>query len=263
MAAAGGLGPGRTAPPRTAFGQAGLCRVLLPRPVRDAVDYVHVTEITDAMALEHDAFTADQRDYFDLLCALLEGYDREHVRWPWHPIPRTAPRLPKWPSSQPRPVRLPPRPELADPSRRAASRPGQVARCSNRRSSRPAANLGPGETTGKPGQSAPLAGRWQLAGEPRGGRLGRSCFRRSRPPTHSSARNPARLPLISWSYLSPPFKWLQLLRSAPPTTVPPFAPQTITGWLAKSAIGEPSRFRRKRRRPLQTNPEKPATSRAT
>ena len=30
-----------------------------------------------------DALTADQRrDYFDLLCALLEDYDREHVRWP-------------------------------------------------------------------------------------------------------------------------------------------------------------------------------------
>ena len=86
MAAAEELGLGRTAPPRTAFGQAGLCRVLLPRPVRDAVDYANVPEITVAMALEHDAFTADQRDYFDLLCALLEDYDREHVRWSKLPV---------------------------------------------------------------------------------------------------------------------------------------------------------------------------------
>jgi HTH-type transcriptional regulator/antitoxin HigA len=61
---------------------AGLCHVLMPRPVRDAVDYANITEITDAMALEQDAFTTDQRDYFDLLCSLLEDYDREHVRWP-------------------------------------------------------------------------------------------------------------------------------------------------------------------------------------
>lgn len=86
VAAAEELGLGRTAPPRTAFGQAGLCRVLLPRPVRDAVDYANVPEITVAMALEHDAFTADQRDYFDLLCALLEDYDREHVRWSKLPV---------------------------------------------------------------------------------------------------------------------------------------------------------------------------------
>jgi hypothetical protein len=49
------------------------------------------------------------------------------------------------------------------PARPAGSRPGQVARCSNRRSnrrsSRPAANPGPGETIGKQGQSAPLADR--------------------------------------------------------------------------------------------------------
>jgi HTH-type transcriptional regulator/antitoxin HigA len=61
---------------------AGLCRVLLPRPIRDTVDYDNVVEITDAMALWHEDFTPDQRDYFDLLCTLIEDYDAEHVRWP-------------------------------------------------------------------------------------------------------------------------------------------------------------------------------------
>jgi HTH-type transcriptional regulator/antitoxin HigA len=61
---------------------AGLCRRLLPRPVRDTVDYDNVVELTDAMVLWHEDFTSDQRDYFDLLCSLLEDYDAEHVRWP-------------------------------------------------------------------------------------------------------------------------------------------------------------------------------------
>lgn len=61
---------------------AGLCSVLLPRPVRDRVDYANVSEVTDAMAAHAEAFTADQEDYFDLLCQLLEEYDAQHVRWP-------------------------------------------------------------------------------------------------------------------------------------------------------------------------------------
>src|SRR6266480_2998448 len=61
---------------------AALCRVFLPRPIRDAVDYSNVAEVADAMALWQDDFTSDHRDYFDLLCSLMEDYDREHVKWP-------------------------------------------------------------------------------------------------------------------------------------------------------------------------------------
>lgn len=61
---------------------AGLCRRLAPRRIRDAVDYENVAEVTDAMVLRQDDFTADQRDYFDLLCSLLEEYDAAHVKWP-------------------------------------------------------------------------------------------------------------------------------------------------------------------------------------
>lgn len=60
----------------------GLCRVFLPRPIRDAVDLGNVSEITDAMVLWYDDFTPDQRDYFDLLCSLIRDYDSTTVKWP-------------------------------------------------------------------------------------------------------------------------------------------------------------------------------------
>lgn len=60
----------------------GLCLVLLPRPIHDAVEYANVAEVTDGMALCQNDFTADQRDYFDLLCSLMEEYDSENVKWP-------------------------------------------------------------------------------------------------------------------------------------------------------------------------------------
>jgi HTH-type transcriptional regulator/antitoxin HigA len=59
-----------------------LCRVFLPRPIHDKVDYANVAEVADAMALHQDDFTADQTDYFDLLCTLMEEYDAANVKWP-------------------------------------------------------------------------------------------------------------------------------------------------------------------------------------
>jgi len=53
----------------------GLCRVCVPRPIRDKVDFDNVTEITDAMA--GHKLTPDQEDYFDLLCRLIEDYEKE------------------------------------------------------------------------------------------------------------------------------------------------------------------------------------------
>lgn len=57
---------------------AALCRLLTPRPIHDKVDYENVTEITDAMA--GHKLTADQEDYFDLLCRLIEDYDAENAQ---------------------------------------------------------------------------------------------------------------------------------------------------------------------------------------
>jgi HTH-type transcriptional regulator / antitoxin HigA len=55
---------------------AGLCRLLLPRPIHDKVDFENVTEITDAMAGHQ--LSSDQEDYLDLLCRLVEDYEKEH-----------------------------------------------------------------------------------------------------------------------------------------------------------------------------------------
>ena len=57
---------------------ASLCRILTPRPIHDKVEFENVTEITDAMA--GHKLTADQEDYFDLLCRLIEDYDKEHAQ---------------------------------------------------------------------------------------------------------------------------------------------------------------------------------------
>jgi HTH-type transcriptional regulator / antitoxin HigA len=54
---------------------AGLCRILTPRPIHDKVDFENVTEITDAMA--GHKLSSDQEDYFDLLCRLIEDYEKE------------------------------------------------------------------------------------------------------------------------------------------------------------------------------------------
>jgi HTH-type transcriptional regulator / antitoxin HigA len=61
---------------------AGLCRLHLPRPIRDRVDYANTSEVTDALA-GHD-LAPDQEDYFDLLCGLIEDYDRERLGRPAH-----------------------------------------------------------------------------------------------------------------------------------------------------------------------------------
>ena len=59
---------------------AGLCRILTPRPIHDKVEFQNVAEITDALA--GHKLTADQEDYFDLLCRLIEDYEKEQVDAP-------------------------------------------------------------------------------------------------------------------------------------------------------------------------------------
>ena len=60
----------------------GLCRVFLPRPIRDKADYDNTAEVAEAMVLWDEEFSDDQEDYFDLLCTLIEAWDKEHVKWP-------------------------------------------------------------------------------------------------------------------------------------------------------------------------------------
>jgi hypothetical protein len=56
---------------------AGLCQILTPRPIHDQVEFHNVTDITDAMA--GHKLTPDQEDYFDLLCRLIEDYEKERM----------------------------------------------------------------------------------------------------------------------------------------------------------------------------------------
>ncbi len=57
---------------------ASLCHLLPPRPLHDRVDFENVSEITDAMA--GHKLTSDQEDYFDLLCRLIEDYEKQHAQ---------------------------------------------------------------------------------------------------------------------------------------------------------------------------------------
>lgn len=60
---------------------AALCRLHLPRPIHDKAEYGNTVEIADVFAgFEREMNTA-QADYFDLLCSLIEAWDKEHVAW--------------------------------------------------------------------------------------------------------------------------------------------------------------------------------------
>jgi HTH-type transcriptional regulator / antitoxin HigA len=59
---------------------SGLCQILTPRPIHDKAELQNVTEITDSMA--GHKLAPDQEDYFDLLCRLIEDYEKESVDVP-------------------------------------------------------------------------------------------------------------------------------------------------------------------------------------
>jgi antitoxin component HigA of HigAB toxin-antitoxin module len=61
---------------------AGLCGILLPRPIRDETDLANTVEVTDVMAVHAEDFSDDQQDYFDLLCSLVQTYEDQQVKWP-------------------------------------------------------------------------------------------------------------------------------------------------------------------------------------
>ncbi len=61
---------------------AALCRLHLPRPIRDKIEYKNILEIAEAFAGYEDAMSADQNDYFDLICSLIETWEKATVKWP-------------------------------------------------------------------------------------------------------------------------------------------------------------------------------------
>jgi antitoxin component HigA of HigAB toxin-antitoxin module len=60
----------------------GLCQVFLPRPIHDKVGYQNTVEIADLFAGFEDQMTADQNDYFDLLCDLIEKREMQTISPP-------------------------------------------------------------------------------------------------------------------------------------------------------------------------------------
>jgi HTH-type transcriptional regulator / antitoxin HigA len=56
---------------------AGLCGLLLPRPIHDKHELDNVAELAEAMA--GHKLNRDQSDYFALLCKLIEDYEQEQV----------------------------------------------------------------------------------------------------------------------------------------------------------------------------------------
>lgn len=56
---------------------AALCQAFPPRPIHDEVAYRNTVETADAFAGFEERMTADQHDYFDLLCELIEKYEAQ------------------------------------------------------------------------------------------------------------------------------------------------------------------------------------------
>jgi antitoxin component HigA of HigAB toxin-antitoxin module len=59
---------------------AALCRAAPPRPIHDPVAYRNTVEIADSFAGYENRMTADQNDYFDLLCELIQKYEAQTVK---------------------------------------------------------------------------------------------------------------------------------------------------------------------------------------
>ncbi len=60
---------------------AALCRWHLPRPIHDRAEYENTLEVAEAFAGFEKKMTADQRDYFSLLTALLKDWEDAHTAW--------------------------------------------------------------------------------------------------------------------------------------------------------------------------------------
>lgn len=58
-----------------------LCRLHLPRPIRDRAEYENTLEVAEAFAGFEKLMTTDQNDYFDLVCSLLEEWESSQVKW--------------------------------------------------------------------------------------------------------------------------------------------------------------------------------------
>jgi HTH-type transcriptional regulator/antitoxin HigA len=59
-----------------------LCQVHLPRPIHDKGEYENTLDIAEVFAGFEEEMTPEQGDYLEMLCTLLEAWDRTNVKWP-------------------------------------------------------------------------------------------------------------------------------------------------------------------------------------
>jgi HTH-type transcriptional regulator/antitoxin HigA len=57
-----------------------LCRVHLPRPIHDKTEYENTLAVAEVFAGFENKMTAEQEDYFDLLCTLIEAWESATVK---------------------------------------------------------------------------------------------------------------------------------------------------------------------------------------
>ena len=67
---------------------AGLCGVVVPRPIHDRSSYENSLEIIEAMAGFEESFNQDQNDYFSVIADFVAAYeDSQHPRRDSNPRP--------------------------------------------------------------------------------------------------------------------------------------------------------------------------------
>ncbi len=58
-----------------------LCRIYLPRPIHDEIEYRNTLKIARVFAGFEEQMTSDQTDYFDLLTSILEHWEASRASW--------------------------------------------------------------------------------------------------------------------------------------------------------------------------------------
>ena len=61
-------------------GYASLCRMHLPRPIHDKTEYDSTMTIVSVFAGFETRMTREQEDYLDLLCTLIETWERANTK---------------------------------------------------------------------------------------------------------------------------------------------------------------------------------------
>ena len=68
----------------------GLCKLLMPRPIHDEIEYNNMVEIMNVLAVAgEESLNHDQADYLDILTDLVEKFDQDTLE----PLPKLPPHI--------------------------------------------------------------------------------------------------------------------------------------------------------------------------